>query len=464
MNNKNIFLVPLFALLSLNACSINNPSEPEDSKPEPVEPSNPSKPGEEDDGKLPLNPLTPVYSYSFPNLGKEVMPISAWVAPWHAGGNNHITLQQYQNIKDAGLNSIYGLYERIGVNNADVFAALDLADQVGLTYLARDDSINALAEDDNDFIAHMEEFTAHPSFGGLLIKDEPGKASFDGLVPARKLFRKYYTKYAYFINLFPTYARGQQLSGDETEIDYDEYVDSYLKTIGPQMLSYDFYGLKTNFPEVKEDYFNQIYISKKYADQNKIPFWPFIQTCQFHSTYRLPNEADMYWQVGANLVFGAKAIQYFCYMCPYEEPDWPGNLIDFNGNKTDIYYYCQKVNKFITDIDHILMKSTLVDSMKFGESPAPLPEEFSFVTSSREIKSVETESNVIIGVFNHDGKTAAYVFNNDLVNEAYVTINFTTKVDVDIYDFTKKDSFAELDYVSVNLRPGTSALIDLTNY
>lgn len=459
---KNHWLVctPLFITLSLCSCGTNTKSS--------VSEDNSGEQGSSssiiEEEKLPLNPLTPVYSYTFPSLEKGVMPIGAWCAPWHVNDTNFITLQQFQYIKEAGLNSIYGLYERMGVNDPYVYDSLSLADQVGISYLVRDDSLNARADDVDDFKARMDTFTEHPSFAGILMRDEPGKASFQSLSTSRKLFRQYYTKYAYYVNAFPTYARGQQLSGDETEIDYDEYLDSLLKTISPQMLSFDYYGLRKTSPNIADGYFEQIYISKQYADKYKVPFWPFIQTCKFENNTRVPSATDIYWQVGANLVFGAKAIQYFCYFAPYEEQDWQGNLIDASGKRTEVYYYCQTVNKFIAEVDEILMKSTLVDMMQYGNTPAPMPEELSFVTSSREIQSVETASNVLIGVFNHDGKTALYVFNNDLENDANVKINFVTKVDADIYEFSKKESVAGTNDVLIDLRPGTSALVDLTNY
>ncbi len=458
---KNYLLIftPLFISLSLCSCNTKKSSVISDSSSEDV--SDTSIIEEE---KLPLNPLTPVYSYSFPGLGKEVMPISAWCAPWHVDNTNHINLKQYQYIKETGLNTIYGLYERMGVNDPYVYESLSLADQVGLSYLVRDESINARADDEQDFLERMNTFTSHPSFAGILIRDEPGKASFENLALARKLYRQHFTKYAYYVNAFPAYATGQQLSGDSNEISYDDYLDSLMSTISPQMLSYDYYGLNKDFPGVSDKYFEQIVTSKKFADKYKVPFWPFVQTCKFTNRTRKPNAVDMYWQVGANLVFGAKAIQYFCYMTPYEAQDWEGNLIDANGNRTDVYYYCQTVNEFIADVDEILMKSTLVDMMQYGSSPAPIPEDLSLVTSSREVTSIDTESNLLVGVFNHDGRTALYVFNNDFENKANATINFVTKVDADIYDFSNKSSIKGQTSVSISLEPGTSALVDLTNY
>lgn len=467
MKNKNILVLPLFLSLLLSSCNTNHNTQEDKSEEETntQESEVISESEEEKTPKLPLNPLTPVYSYSFPGLEKGVMPISAWCAPWHVDNKNNITLEKYKTIKDAGLNTIYGLYERMGVNDSYVFNALDICEQLGLSYLVRDESIPARSEDEEDLISYVEKFTSYNSFTGFLVKDEPGQSSFASLVTGRKAMRRYFTKYCYYINTFPMYASGKQFSGKEdVEITYDEYVTSFLDTIAPQMFSYDFYGISGDYPNISEGYFEQIYAAKQYADAHKVPFWPFLQACKYYSRSRVPTEAEIYWQVGANLVFGAKALQYFCYMCPYEEPSWGGNFLDFDGNKTEIYPYFKNINEYVAKIDEILMKSTLVDMMQFNDSPVNIPEGLNIVTSSREISNVETKSNIMIGIFNHDGKSAAYVFNNDTINNASLKINFASKVDVDIYEFDANSHQVGIDELELSLAPGASALVDLTNY
>ena len=453
----------LFLALVCSSCGKVPESNPKTSvAPTPI--STESSSTEEGTPKLPKNPETAVYSYSFPNLSKTTMPITGWVAPWHVDEVNHQTIEQYRRIKEAGLNCIYGLYERIGVSDPYVYTALDLASQAGIGYLVRDESLGVLAEEATEFKEHMDAFAEYSSFAGIFAADEPGKNRFSSFVAARKMMRQYYTKYAYYLNTFPMYATGTQFSGTSEEITYDDYVTSFLSTVQPQMFSYDFYGTNGDFPAVDEGYFKQIYASKNYADAYRVPFWPFLQACSYGRRTRIPRAEDIYWQVGANVVYGAKAIQWFCYQTPYEEQSWGGNFIDAEGNKTALFPYFQRANAFVASVDDILMRSSLVDMLSFGSSPAPLPEEQEFVQYSRELASVSTQDDALIGMFNHEGKTAIYVLNNNMTKDANLILRFVAPVDATVISFDDTNEETGIESLSLHIKAGESALVDLTNY
>ncbi len=181
------------------------------------------------------------------------------------------------------------------------------------------------------------------------------------MVSGRKAFRQYFSKYLYYSNIFPNYASADQLSGTTgVDITYEQYVRSYLETVQPQILSFDFYGMKAKSPEVSDCYYEQLYVCSKLANEYKVPFWPFIQACSYSGGTRVPSRTDILWQIGSNLVYGAKGIQYFCYMEPQETSGWKGNFVDREGKKTELFPYFQEANAFIANVDEILMASAKV--------------------------------------------------------------------------------------------------------
>lgn len=461
MKNKTLLLLSLPFLLA--SCVGPSPEPPSSVSSAPlVESSLP----ESQESKLPLHEERNLFAYHFPSHDRFTMPISAWCAPWKAGEADHLNSEQYALARQSGLNAIYGLYENAESSLSNVKKALSLCQENDLVYLVRDSRIGVLSEDDGMLQKAIDELASYSSYGGALVTDEPGASRFANLVPGRKAFRTHYSKYLYYANLFPNYASGEQLSGvPGGELDYASYVENYLKTVQPQVLSFDFYGMLGAFPKVSGDYFGQLYLCSGLAEKYRVPFWPFIQACSFGGSTRLPNEADLLWQVGSNLVYGAKGIQYFNYMTPFETSGWQGNFVDKEGKKTDLYPILQRINAQIASMDEVLMVASRVAMMQFGDSPRPFPEsqQKEFVSSCRELSSVDTSSDLLIGVYDHGGKSAYYVFNNSLTEPASLTMNFSSFVRAALYRGDKKSEVSG-GSLQLALNPGESALVDLLNY
>ena len=176
--------------------------------------------------------------------------------------------------------------------------ALDHAQNNDIVYLVRDSGLSVHAEDEESFLEYIKKYTTHPAYGGTLLVDEPGVKQMYNMTQARKLFRKYLPKDAFYINLLPNYASKGQLEngaggGTNTmNLTYDQYVETYLSLLGPQFFSYDYYGTNGAFPNISDGYLNQIYVNAKYAHEYKVPFWPFIQACEYGGSTRVPTAED----------------------------------------------------------------------------------------------------------------------------------------------------------------------------
>ena len=78
-------------------------------------------------------------------------------------------------------------------------------------------------------------------------------------------------------------------------------------------------------------------------------------------------------------------------------------MIDLQGNPTEVYGYAQKVNKFITEIDEVLMCSLSKGIMKSGTSACGEIPDNDIVASYGALAGVEGES-VLVGCFDYNGK------------------------------------------------------------
>lgn len=101
--------------------------------------------------------------------------------------------------------------------------------------------------------------------------------------------------------------------------------------------------------------------------------------------------------------------------------------------------------------------------MKYGNSPSALPSNQEFITSVREVKNIETTQDILVGVFDHGGKSAYYIFNNSLTGNANLKINFNSFIKANKYS-DGKISEVSGESLNLSLEPAQSILLDLTNY
>ncbi|MDR1483511.1 MAG: hypothetical protein LBT09_01665 [Planctomycetaceae bacterium] len=114
-----------------------------------------------------------------------------------------------------------------------------------------------------------------------------------------------------YINLFPDYANSQQLGSKN----YEEHIDSFVRSCQPSYLSYDNYSL-FNETELNESrFYNNLETIRKKSLQYNVPFWNVILgNAHFH--YAEPSAATFNIQVYSTLAYGGKGIGYFTYYTP----------------------------------------------------------------------------------------------------------------------------------------------------
>ncbi|MEO7297211.1 MAG: hypothetical protein ABI042_01395 [Verrucomicrobiota bacterium] len=248
------------------------------------------------------------------------------------------------------------------------------------------------------------EVGKHPAVYGYYLRDEPPASFFPGLAKvAAHIHELDPEKWAY-INLFPNYAEPWQLG----TANYAEYLDKFVASCKPTVLSYDHYALLDD-GSLRGGYFQNLEQMRTAALKNKLPFWNIVLSVA-HFNYREPTAADLRFQVFSTLAYGGKGIAYFTYFAS-ETGNYRGAPIDQFGNPTAAWDWMQNVNLQIEKLAPILLQLTSDDVYHFGAVPdgCHAPGEKSLVKAS-------ADGNFMCGDFtHHDGSRYVMLVNRDVV-------------------------------------------------
>ena len=225
-------------------------------------------------------------------------------------------------------------------------------------------------EDADKLAAHVKETVAkwsnEPALAAYVFKDEPHAVSFPALAKTRELLERADPGHWAYINLFPNYAPVNYLFyvRDQETRGYRYYVEHYMETVRPKVLSYDHYGIRTD-DEVTPEYFDNLEIIRAAALKYEVPFWAFTLCTPLRPVFPMPTEGHLRFQLYCDLAYGAKGLQHFTY-CRAEGFD---GLIDHQGKRTATYDLAKRINWEIQHMGPVLvgLKSTAV----FHTGPLP---------------------------------------------------------------------------------------------
>ena len=209
----------------------------------------------------------------------------------------------------------------------------------------------------------------HEAFYGIMLGDEPffyhsksyGEMYRSIKRVSEKLGKEVYIQY----NLNPIgIANGEETRSwrcpplentdgmDETErmiAAYDAYLRLFMDETGAEYLQFDHYPLYSA-EKVTEIYFVGLQIAAKVAKEYDVEFYFVTQTFNMTdgaTVRRTLSEADLYWLNNMLLGFGIKQISYFTYFTKADnnrEHFKDGqSFLTWEGEKTDIYYWMQKI-------------------------------------------------------------------------------------------------------------------------
>ena len=427
-----------------------------------------------------------VYTLGFDFLGgKDVLPIGGYYGPAAQidGGDarlapDHYTDEFYSLIQESGVNLlVYPNGDWMGARDY-VIKSLELCEKYNIGIYLYDSRICMPSETNppsvEDVDSYLTEYCDYPAFCGVYVKDEPSTEYYHPVAGG------YMSRYA------PVYNALSELdvvgsvnfygildTSDLGAEQYDKYVKELCDTCAPSYLCFDYYVWDGRAS--KYGYFRNISIIQKYATENKIPWWCFIQAggqwndakAKFDSADLYPNVGQFRWNVNTALACGAKGISYFPCIQPWafayaltEEFDFQRNgLIGAAGNKTQWFYYAQQTNEQIRAVDSVLMNATNKGVIVTGKEAKEDTKDLATVingTSWRELADVK--GTALIGCFNYQGKTALYVTNYERTYAQKITLNLHDKYDVDV-TVNGKVSNLTTNKLVLDLKAGEGALV-----
>ena len=350
---------------------------------------------------------------------------------------NFIDEENYRTMTECGFDRAIGLFEN---RTAHYLSGMRQAEKAGMEYFIRDQFKSGSLEGfiDRPFrgeprlseslatkiAGRFDRYAKMPAFSGILASDEPPASKFPAIRAAQDWFSEKYPDKQFIVNLLPTYANAEQLSGVKGMEKFDfekEYVGAFIDTVHPEILSYDHYALiydagnKKNV--LREDYLRNLEVFAVYSKRKHIPFYNFLLTLG-HLFYRtVKTYADIAWQVYTSMAYGVRGVQTFTYWTVLS--NGPGEnitsgLVDREGRKMPAWYAMQKVIGEIRSFEALYMQFGWLGTIPVngGEKENPA---FAMLrqpmAGDEGISEVRASEDCIVGAFGNRGKKAYLVCN-----------------------------------------------------
>jgi hypothetical protein len=298
-------------------------------------------------------------------------PIGMWCSP----PEPFITFDQYRRIADCGINMVLPPCEGEATvaRNKKI---LDLAHRTGLYVIVQDSrmplSITGTPGAEAAIKAIVAEYRHAPSLLGYFITDEPGASKFAGLAEVVAELNKLDPVHPAYINLFPNYA-STDLQANPSQLNtetYQQYVDRYMQTVRPAMVSYDHYHMT-----VKGDlpgFFGNLSVMQHAALSTtpQTPFWNIVQSLRYQDRRAL-NENEMRYQAMQTLAYGGKGLLYFTYWTPQSSPDFPcdSGIMNRDGTPGALYEAVKHVDIEVKRLGHWLLRAAPIRTFQTGDVP-----------------------------------------------------------------------------------------------
>lgn len=254
--------------------------------------------------------------------------ISFWVDPPFDENAD----QRYRDIAEANFTMVLGGF---GTTQETVPKMLEMCEKYGLKAVVP--TYNKPAETLPD----------GPACWGYTVRDEPSTRDFPALKERVDELRKAHPDKLAYINLFPNYVSKEGMGADS----YDEYVARFIKEVGVDVLSMDYYPQFSPTADGRDGYCVNLLAMREHSLKANIPFWNFFNIMPY-GPHTDPTEAQLRWQIYSSLAYGAKGVLYFCYYTPVggEFPKG-GAIIATNNQKTRHYDQAKRINSELKNLE-----------------------------------------------------------------------------------------------------------------
>lgn len=265
----------------------------------------------------------------FPCFVQAEIPIVAFYGvPYR-----YSSIERFREFKEAGFDISMFVYNHISADS--LIKILDIAKQCNVKILLHTHQMQSQPQ---KVIPYIKD---HPALYGYILKDEPKPEEFNEVQHFYKLVKKYDAKKPCYVNLLPDY--GTQSLHELGIKSYKQYLRD-ASIIDLPFISFDHYPIIRS--SIRESWYSNLEDIRKESLRTGKPFWAFV-LCTPHADYPLPTIGMLRLQIFSNLVYGARAIQYFTYWTPksYGSYYFHDGPISLDGKRTKTYEVVKEMNQ-----------------------------------------------------------------------------------------------------------------------
>ena len=367
-------------------------------------------------------------------MSKQKYPVTYWYNP--------LVMDEtaIKRMKKAGFTQI--IADRSVEENKRI---IELCFKEGIEVLVCDqritEAVNNKAEREKLLTAAVEDYKDYVNVYGYFITDEPSEKAFADLGEVREILGRLDSSKIAYINLLPNYAKLEDLGSKS----YISYLENFIKTVKPQLLSYDHYHFQsrrmvldtdpdniiTAETEDRESFFDNIEIMRDISLKTGIPFMIIILTVE-HGGYRNLSEAELRWEVFQSLAYGSAKISYFTYGLPDaladdEEGYWKyaNSIVNRDGLPTRHYYEAARINRDLQNIASCLGGRTARDIYHIGKEEKA---DVKYYEPCGDIKKLDAEKGLTLAFYDDEILLSNKSYNETNMLEMTLTAGKTVSV------------------------------------
>lgn len=398
--------------------------------------------------------------------------VAYWAGPGY-DGSVPLTDAVAEQMVDVGINVVW----------AASTAEVDLAGRHGLRAIYQNRALFQPQNLDDPILrpqldAKVDELRHQPGLYGYYIVDEPCFPQFAGLGRLVDYLRKRDPSHMARINLLPLNAFGPpDTSSVTTEgvASYATYLDQFVSTVQPSLLSYDCYDFRTSDgkPYDGNSYLANLAQMSQQAKSAGLPFMNIVQACKFAGNVRIPTGHEERFLAYTTLAYGAQGIMYYVWCWPGHE----GGIVKPDGTPTAIYNTLKATNREFVAIAKQYQPLKSLGAYLKGYSSGHLPPgttqlpgnspfNISSVANNLTYSDGAPLKGVLFGLFGQDGTTVAeatFALVTNLDYTANLTCTVTGPGSLSVFNATTGVWTATgHHYATLDLPPGGGALVGLT--
>ena len=315
--------------------------------------------------------------------------------------------------------------------------------------------------------ALIDTYKECPNAYAYFITDEPNAADFPYIARMVAHIRARDPNHLAYVNLLGS-ASPEQLG----VADFETYINQYVSTVHPQVLSYDYYGLTVAGDGNR--HLGNLGVVANAAKNAGIPFVNLVQNCAWGSWLRKPTADEMRFLTTSTLAYGAAGIGYFNY---YTDDPAGGGVYDKVAEMTtDVYDWVTSLNEEFKNVATQYQGLEWLGTYLRGYStlpPGTTQLAMTGVPFNVNLSNTMTYTDgdplegLLFGFFDTDGTsmgdaTFAYIANLDY--STGVSYILTGPGDLSVFDAsTGVWTAMGSDQITLNLEAGGGRLVGLTS-